>query len=406
MSSVPMSDGSTRRAERPDAGEAALGQRLRLAAGGSSPGETVRPGNHGGLAALLASRRVVVCCGPGGVGKTTLAAALGVAGARLGRATCVLTVDPARRLADALGGAELGNQPVALEGSWSGSLAALMLDSKGTFDELVRRYAPSERQAEAILGNRIYRNLTQALSGTHEYMAAEKLYELAEEGDFDLVVVDTPPTRHALDFLEAPERLRRFLDHRFVQLLLAPTRTYLRAVSFAMQSLLRTVAKVAGRDIVEDAVAFFRAFEGMEQGFRDRARRVTALLAGPETAYVLVTAPRRAVLDEASWFVGELARRGRALGAVVANRVHPDFGPPRQGLPPSLEPLAENAVRLHEAAVADRTAVAQAAPRDPGVPLVLVPLFERDLRDLAALEAVAEGLLAAGPHGAEVASRS
>src|SRR3984957_9025965 len=184
-----------------------------------------------------------------------------------------------------------------------------MLDSKGTFDDLVRRYAPSTEQAEGILENRIYRNLSGALSGTQEYMAMEKLYELAHDGGFDLIVVDTPPTRNALDFLDAPRRLTRFLGHRLFQMLLMPTRAYLRAVSVATQALLRTMSKVAGTEIVHDAVAFFQAFEGMEEGFRTRAGAVRELLADPSTAYVVVTTARPDAVAEASFFVRTLTAR-------------------------------------------------------------------------------------------------
>ncbi|HWD71173.1 MAG TPA: ArsA-related P-loop ATPase, partial [Actinomycetota bacterium] len=196
------------------------------------------------LASLVAGRKIIVCCGSGGVGKTTTAAAIAVEGARHGRRTCVVTIDPARRLADALGLRSLTNTPGRVEGSWPGELWALMLDTKGTFDDLVVRYAHDPQQADGILDNRLYRNLSDALSGTQEYMAMEKLYELHEEGGFDLIVVDTPPTRSALDFLSAPRRLTRFLDNRIFRMLVLPTRAYLRAVSVATQAFLRTVAKV------------------------------------------------------------------------------------------------------------------------------------------------------------------
>ncbi|HEX9258602.1 MAG TPA: ArsA-related P-loop ATPase, partial [Acidimicrobiales bacterium] len=163
------------------------------------------------LGRLLAERSIVICCGSGGVGKTTTAAVLALEAAARGRKACVVTIDPARRLADALGLTGLTNTPARVEGPWPGELWAVMLDTKTTFDELVGRYAADREQAERILGNRFYRNISGALSGTQEYMAAEKLYELHEESDFDIVVVDTPPTRNALDFLDAPNRLTRFL---------------------------------------------------------------------------------------------------------------------------------------------------------------------------------------------------
>ncbi len=240
----------------------------------------------------MADRSVVVCCGSGGVGKTTVSATFALAAARAGRRACVVTVDPARRLADALGVESLPNQPTEVEGNWPGHLHALMLDSKGTFDDLVGRYARTPEQAESILANRLYQNLAGALSGTQEYMAMEKLYELVQSDEFDIVVVDTPPTRNALDLLDAPRRLTRFLENRLFRALLVPTRMSLRAVSVATQALLRTISKVAGAEIVQDAVGFFQAFEGMEDGFRTRASAVHELLIDPATAYVLVTSAR------------------------------------------------------------------------------------------------------------------
>src|SRR5438270_4116652 len=182
-----------------------------------------------------------------------------------------------------------------------------MLDTKTTFDDLVIRYSADADQAQGILENRLYRNISGALSGTQEYMAMEKLYELHAEGGFDLIVVDTPPTRNALDFLDAPRRLTRFLDNRIFRLLIMPTRAYLRAVSVATQAFLRTISKVVGTDVVKDAVAFFTAFEGMEEGFRDRAQHVMDLLSDPSTAFVLVAAPRRDAVEEALFFAEKLA---------------------------------------------------------------------------------------------------
>lgn len=277
------------------------------------------------LATLLADRSIVICCGSGGAGKTTTSAAVALAGALAGRKACVVTIDPARRLADALGVGALTNEPKLIEGPWPGELSAVMLDAKRTFDDLVERYSVDEEQAARILGNRLYRNLTSALAGTQEYMAAEKLYELNASGVFDLVVVDTPPTRNALDFLDAPGRLTRFLENRVFRLLLMPTRASLRALTIATQALLRTIAKVAGSEIVEDAMAFFRAFEGMEEGFRERARGVEALLSDPGTAFLLVAAPRRDSVAEARYFADRLAEAHQPVAALVVNRLHPDF---------------------------------------------------------------------------------
>jgi anion-transporting ArsA/GET3 family ATPase len=277
------------------------------------------------LAELVDGRSIIVCCGSGGVGKTTTAAVVALEGARRGRKTVVVTIDPAKRLADALGLAGLTGTPSRIDGDWPGELWATMLDTKSTFDALVVKNAPTPEQGQRILANRFYRNISGALSGTQEYMAMEKLYELHDESDFDLVVVDTPPTRHALDFLDAPRRLSRFLEHRLFRMLMAPSRGLVRAVNIAAQTFLRTVSKVVGGDVVDDAIAFFQAFEGMEEGFRRRAARVEELLAAPGTAFVLVASPRRDTVAEAHFFAGRLAEAGIAVQALVVNRVHPAF---------------------------------------------------------------------------------
>ncbi|MHB8682540.1 MAG: ArsA family ATPase [Acidimicrobiales bacterium] len=352
------------------------------------------------LAPLVTERAIVVCSGSGGVGKTTVSAAFGLEGARRGRRACVVTIDPARRLADALGLETLGNTPHRIEGPWPGELWALMLDPKGTFDDLIRRYAASPEQADGILANRIYRNLTGALSGTQEYMAMEKLYELAESGDFDLVVVDTPPTRNALDFLDAPRRLTRFLGHRLFQLLLMPTRAYLRAVSVATQALFRTISKVAGAEIVQDAVTFFQAFEGMEEGFRLRAEHMHQLLARRTTAFVLVTSPRADTVEEAGWFADKLNESGLAVEGLVVNRVHPNFSEHDVPDAPADSALAALVANLRgyqavnhreEAALAEL--VSQVAPS----PVARVPLLDIDVHDLDGLAVVADHVFGAAP---------
>ncbi|MFM8238395.1 MAG: ArsA family ATPase, partial [Actinomycetota bacterium] len=280
---------------------------------------------------LVADRRVVICCGSGGVGKTTTAAAIALMAARRGRRACVVTIDPARRLADTLGLAGLTNQAAEIDPAlWAvggtdlvggGSLSALMLDTKSTFDRLVTRNAPDAEQAARILDNRFYRNVSGALGGTQEYMAMEKLHELHDEGGFDLIVVDTPPTRHALDFLDAPERLLRLLDNRIFRLLMTPTRVSMRVASVAVQTFLHTVGRVVGSEVVDDVIEFLRAFDGMEEGFRTRAAAVGALLGDPGTAFVLVTAPRRDAVEEATFFAERLAEDGRGVAALIVNRV-------------------------------------------------------------------------------------
>ena len=216
---------------------------------------------------------MIVCCGSGGVGKTTTAAVIGLEAARAGRRAVVVTIDPARRLADALGLADgLAAEPQRIELDAAGELWAMMLDTATAFDGIVRRNAPDEAQAERILTNRFYRNISGALSGTQEYMAAETLHQLHADDRFDLVVVDTPPSRNALDFLEAPSVLARFLDHRLFRLLMLPARRGMRVVNAATQPLLRAIGRVVGSDVLADAVAFFQAFAGMEGGFRSACR--------------------------------------------------------------------------------------------------------------------------------------
>ena len=279
---------------------------------------------------MLDDAAVVVCCGSGGVGKTTVAAAIGIEAARRGRRVVVLTIDPAKRLADALGVDELGAEPQRIDtaglGADGGELWAMMLDTASAFTAVVRRHAADPEQAERIVANSFFRNMAGSLSGTQEYMAAETLHVLAADERFDLVVVDTPPTRSALDFLAAPGVLARFLDHRLFKLLMLPARPGMRMFNVATQPVLRTIGKVVGSDVLADAIAFFQAFAGMEAGFRQRADDVIALLRVPTTVFVLVAAPRREAVGEAAWFAGQLAEQGIDNIAGVANRVHPPFG--------------------------------------------------------------------------------
>jgi anion-transporting ArsA/GET3 family ATPase len=362
----------------------------------------------GAVEALINDSRIVVSCGSGGVGKTTISAALALEGARAGRRSCVVTIDPARRLADSLGLASLGNTANQVAGPWSGELWALQLDPKSTFDDLVRKHADTPEQADGIMRNRIYRNLTEALSGTQEYMAMEKLYELAEEDRFDLIVVDTPPSRNALDFLEAPNRLTRFLGHRLFQFLLLPTRASLRAFSVASQALLKTISKVAGAEIVNDAVAFFQAFAGMEEGFRIRARRVRDLLADDSTSFVLVSAPRLDTVTEAGWFAGRLEDAGLAVDALVVNRVHPVFWKKVDELP-DVEPgspfgnLVDNLRSICDVNSRERATIAELVEQVAPAPVVRVPLLDADVHDLAGLWSVADALFGrhAGHHDPE-----
>ena len=353
---------------------------------------------------LLEEKTVIVCCGAGGVGKTTTAAALAIAGARHGLRSCVVTIDPARRLADALGLDDLANEPRLIDGEWAGELWAMMLDVKRTFDDLVLEHAPDRARADRILANRIYKNLTATLSGTQEYMAMEKLYELTGSGQFDVVVVDTPPTRNALDLLEAPRRLTQFLENRLFRALMMPTRLSLRALNVATQALLKTISRVAGAEIVQDAVAFFQAFAGMEAGFDERARAVRRLLADPATAYVVVTSPRSDSLEEAGYFTSRLIERGVSAAGLVVNRVHPRFGSAGIALPAApagtaLAVLEDNLRELDAVAGVEAQSFAGLVAATGPSPVGLVPLLGTDVHDVEGLGVVADALFGAARAG-------
>ena len=353
------------------------------------------------LDSLVGHARVLVCCGSGGVGKTTTGAALALEAATRGRRAVVVTIDPAKRLADTLGIGSLTNTPSRIAGEWPGELWALMLDTKSTFDDLVMAHAADDDQARRILGNRFYRNISGALSGTQEYMAGEKLYELHEGGDFDLVVVDTPPTRNALDFIGASRRLTNFLDHRLYRMLMSPTRAYLRAVNLAAQAFVRTVSKVVGGEVLDDALAFFRAFEGMEEGFRERAARVEALLADERTAFVLVAAPRADAVTEASFFTAKLEESKISVAALIVNRMHPRLGTGRAEADreraqrfagTDLGALYANLADLRTVADGEEIHLAELAGNVAPAPVVRVPFLDHDVHDLDSLARISEHL--------------
>jgi anion-transporting ArsA/GET3 family ATPase len=349
------------------------------------------------LDTALAGASVVVCCGSGGVGKTTTAAVIGLEVARAGRRAVVVTIDPARRLADALGLADgLAAEPQRIDLDAPGELWAMMLDTATAFDGIVRRNAPDEAQAERILANRFYRNISGALSGTQEYMAAETLHQLHGDGRFDVVVVDTPPSRNALDFLDAPSVLARFLDHRLFKLLMLPARRGMKVVNAATQPLLRAIGRVVGSDVLADAVAFFQSFAGMEGGFRDRAEEVIDLLRSDDTRYVIVASPHRDTVTEAVWFAGQLADHGITRVAGVANRVHPTFGDGTAAEALAAAEATDGDVGALWRNVADLRSLAEAA-RDELTPfaallgerpLTTVPLLPGDVHDLAGLDEV------------------
>jgi anion-transporting ArsA/GET3 family ATPase len=313
----------------------------------------------------------------------------------------VVTVDPARRLADALGLDELGNDPhrVAPPAGerWSGELHAVMLDTASTFDRLVRSQAPSADRAEAILANPMYRNIAGALSGTQEYMAVEKLHQLHHDDAFDLVVVDTPPSRNAIDLLEAPGRLVRFLEHPLYRLLTAPSRAGLRVVGATARVFLRTIRRVAGGRIVEDAIEFFQAFAGMEEGFRRRAAEVDALLRAEGSGFVVVSSPRAEAVRESTHLARELRARELRIDGAIVNLVHRELPTidPARAVPDELAPLVAVHRQLGRLAAEERQEIAPLAAAVRGTPLVEVPLLDQDVHDVEGLGRIADELTAA-----------
>ncbi|HZD00603.1 MAG TPA: ArsA family ATPase [Actinomycetes bacterium] len=374
------------------------------------------PAPQSPLDRIVRKARIVVCCGSGGVGKTSTAAALALRGAEVGRRTCVLTIDPARRLAQALGLDLLSNEPKPVTGKGlpakgPGSLDAMMLDMRRTFDEVIERYARDEEQAERILANRFYQRLSSTLAGTQEYMAMEKLHELHEAGRYELLVVDTPPTRSALDFLDAPAHLNELLDSRVLRLLIVPAqrvgRGYLAGLNFATSAMARMVRRLTGSELLAEVGEFFAAFEGMYDGFKQRARRVYELLEDPETAFVVVATPDQSALREATYFAGRLATEDMPLGALVVNRVH--HAAPVPEAPAAaierlkgdgadgrlLADLLEQHRALETLAAAERRRITWLAKTVSGVGVVEVPMLADDVHDIAGLRRLGAHLFAA-----------
>lgn len=349
---------------------------------------------------------VIVTCGTGGVGKTSIAAALGVVAAGLGRRAVVVTIDPARRLADAIGrGGELGNDPVRISLDAIGELWVCMLDVRATFDQLVRDTSATPDRAQEVLDNSFYRSMSKSLSGTRDYMAAERLYTLANDPRFDLVIVDTPPSRNALDFIESPERLARFLKHPIVRFLIAPGRGGLRLASAAMTPVLKVISSIVGSDALSGAVAFLRAFDGMQDEFTRRALSVAATLRGDHTSFVVVTAPAPDALTEADHFVSELSRLSIPLRLVVTNRM-----PPRFGSTTSVEQLGIADATTGEESAAHRilagltldaeraeervaSFVGRTRSRFPDVPVARTTEFPADIHDMASITGLSRQLV-------------
>ena len=370
---------------------------------------------------LLDTAEIVVCCGSGGVGKTTTAAALALRAAERGRSVVVLTIDPARRLAQSMGLTELDNVPREVAGvdtAAGGHLDAMMLDMKRTFDEIVVAHSDPAK-TEQILTNPFYVALSSSFAGTQEYMAMEKLGQLKATGRWELIVVDTPPTRSALDFLDAPKRLSVFLDGRLVRILTGPARAggraYVKVVTAGVGMVTGVLAKVIGAQFLRDLSRFVASLETMFGGFRERADHTYRLLKDPGTAFVVVATPERDAMREASYFVDRLASEDMPLAGVVVNRVHRSLAPQlsrersiaaAEALEESGEsPLTAGTLRLH----ADRVGMAH-RERDitdrftsshPQVRMVEAAALPEDVHDLEGLRVVGAELAGSEVPGAE-----
>lgn len=358
---------------------------------------------------------IIVCCGAGGVGKTTTAASLGVRAAQRGRRVCVLTIDPARRLAQSLGLEELDNtpRPITGVGRDGGALFAMMLDMKRTFDEIVQQHADPGR-ATQILDNPLYQSLSSSFAGTQEYMAMEKLGQLhreaIENGEWDLVIVDTPPSRSALDFLDAPARLGVFLDGRFIRILLAPARAggkaYMKVFGGAFSLVTASLNKLLGAQLLSDLQTLVSGLDSVFGGFRERAESTYALLQDPGTAFLVVAAPETDALREASFFVERLQQDSMPLAGLVLNRVHtteaPDVSAARaEGAAEDLDeagdhPLTAALLRLHADTMRvrdrERHLLGRFTGAHPDIAVVAAPALPGDVHDVHGLEQVAAAL--------------
>lgn len=359
------------------------------------------------IADVAVSHDIVVCAGSGGVGKTTTAAAIGLLGASLGRRTIVLTIDPAKRLADALGIRELGNQPTPVPVDERGSLAAMMLDQKGAWDALVERYAESEEVRQRIFANAFYQNLSGTFAGSQEYMAIEQLAQLHAGGEYDLIVVDTPPTHHALDFLDAPRRLGNFLDRRVMRWFVRPYMSAgwsgLRVVNRTAGALLRRLEDATGVSALADVSEFFGAMSDLFEGWDERVRRVERLLQSERSAFVLVATPEEQVLSEAEYFCSKVEEHEISLRGVIFNRIQAELAGDQSvdeaSLVDALERavdnrstrlrLARNYLRYETQARGDQLRIESFREQiDRSVVVAAIPNFEEDLHDLDGLRRV------------------
>jgi len=372
-----------------------------------------------GVADLLEGKRVCICAGSGGVGKTTTAAAIAAGMAVEGKKVAVLTIDPAKRLADSLGLPELGNTERQVDpalfneagaGPGGGELWAMMLDPKATFDEVVRRHAPDEETRERILSNRIYQQLSSALAGSQEYMAMEKLFEIWAEDRYDLLVLDTPPSRNALDFLDAPRRLTQFIEGRALQVFLRPTGFATKLIGGGTSMAFSVLKRITGIDLLQDLSEFFQAFSGMVGGFQERAKRVNELLADDQTTFLVVCGPQGEPISEAVYFHRKLVEAELPFGGVIVNKVHYDLdeelpdevGSLTEALEAELgdrglaERVAANFAEFSTLAERDRRNVKHLATEMRTKAVIEVPYLDDDVHDLAGLMEVNRYLFASG----------
>jgi anion-transporting ArsA/GET3 family ATPase len=371
-----------------------------------------RPGTQD-LWARLREKRVVVCVGAGGVGKTTTSAALALGLAARGRKVAVVTIDPAKRLASALGLQELAGEPVRIDAQTlaraglevEGELWAMMLDAKRTFDEIIARLAPDEHAREEILANPVYRELSTAVAGSHELSAIAKLYELYEEHDFDTIVLDTPPSRNALDFLTAPTRLLGFLEGRALQVFLAPGGLTARLFGRGTALVFAIFARVTGVDMLGELSRFFRSLSGVIDGFGERTRGVAALLRDERTTFAIVTSPEVEPAREARFLAEKLAASGMRLGEMIVNRVHEHGlqGHSSEDVAQLLAPelgaalaarVASNLADYDVLVRRDTDTIARLSRMLPGRRPILIPQLDEDVQDLLVLHKIAEHLFA------------
>jgi anion-transporting ArsA/GET3 family ATPase len=358
---------------------------------------------------MLEGKRVVICGGSGGVGKTTTAAAIAMGMAAEGARVAVVTIDPAKRLATSLGLEELGNEPRRVDPKrftdqgveMKGELWAMMLDPKRTFDELIGRLAPNDRARDEVLNNRIYQELSSAVAGSQEFTAIAKLYELDREGDYELLVLDTPPSRNALDFLDAPDRLTSFFEGRALQVFLRPTGLGMKLFGRGTVVVFSVLKRVTGIDLLQDLSVFFRSLGGMIDGFKERAAAVNALLSDRGTTFLLVTSPEREPIEEATFFWRKLKAAQMPFGGVLVNRVHHDvlggevdLDDVAQQLEPDLGAklaarVAENLGDYHVLAHRDRVNIERLAKQLGGEErMILVPHLDEDVHDIEGLQAI------------------